>query len=92
MSSNFGGPHALNGRPELTPVVPTVDANEWIDHSEASKYTLVEDSRRMGQDLVLTLLWWKDEAQILSLRDDEEEQDRPELTGELTFGSRKRRR
>ena len=82
----------LSGNPSAPAEPTTVDADEWIDHSEASKYTLVEDSRRMGQDLILTLLWWKDEAQILSFRDDEEEEDRPELTGELTFGSRKRRR
>jgi hypothetical protein len=82
----------LGGNPSVPCEPTTVDADEWIDHSEASKYTVVEDSRRMGEDLVLTLLWWKDEAQILALRDDDEEEEEPGLTGQLTFGSRRRRR
>ena len=52
------------------PVGPlSVDADEWVDHPGASKYAVVEDSLVSG-GLVLTLLWWKDESQILDLDDD----------------------
>lgn len=44
-----------------------VCADGWIDHKDARRYGLVEDSRRVGPDLVLSLIWWKDESQLLDL-------------------------
>jgi hypothetical protein len=69
----------------------TVDADEWIDRADASKYALVEDSIRMGYGVVLTLLWWKNEAQLVHEDDDSEDALRP-LSGDLTFERRVRRR
>lgn len=48
-----------------------VDADNWIDHPDAGHYEIHEDSMRITKDLVLTLLWWKDEAQIVDLDEDD---------------------
>jgi hypothetical protein len=69
----------------------TVDADEWIDHAGASKYTLIEDSTRAG-NVVLSLLWWKDERQILDLDDDDQADPEGPLSGHLSFGARSSRR
>lgn len=50
-----------------------VDADEWISHPDAHRYCLHEDSVRVTEGLVLTLLWWRDERQILDLEDDDDE-------------------
>jgi hypothetical protein len=47
-----------------------VEADSWIDHRDAARYTVHEDSMRVTRDLILTLLWWKDESQILDLDED----------------------
>ena len=48
-----------------------VCADGWIDHPESGRYEIREDSLRIpipdGPDLVLSLLWWKDERQLLDL-------------------------
>ena len=44
-----------------------LDADAWIDHEDAADYVVKEHSRRITSDLVLTLLWWKDQSQIKSL-------------------------
>lgn len=50
---------------EIAPVgLLEVDADRWIDHPEASRYSLREDSVRLGQGQVLTLLWWDEEGQL----------------------------
>ncbi len=74
--------------PEPGPTV--VDADEWIDKADAARYSLLEDSVRAGEGMVLTLLWWKDEAQILNAEGDNDEAESG-LTGVLTFGHRGRR-
>jgi hypothetical protein len=50
----------------------TVDADDWIDHVGASDYVLTEDSVSAGNGMVLTLLWWKDEKQILDCDDEDD--------------------
>lgn len=80
-----------SGALSRAPGPETVDADEWIDLPNASEYTLVEDSVFGGPGLVLALLWWKDEAQLLAIKDDDEE-GAEELSGHLTFGRRSRRR
>lgn len=44
-----------------------VDADEWIDRDDADEYVVREHSRKIGSDRVLTLLWWRDQRQILAL-------------------------
>lgn len=49
----------------------TVDADDWIDHVTARDYVVQESSMRVTGDVVLSLLWWKDEGQILALEDED---------------------
>lgn len=48
-----------------------VCADGWVDHPDAGRFSIVEDSVRIGTDLILSLVWWKNEAQLLELEDDE---------------------
>ncbi len=50
-----------------------VCAAGWIDHVDAGQYSIVEDCRRIGPGLILSLLWWEDERQLLDLAEDSEE-------------------
>lgn len=49
-----------------------IRSDEWFDHPKASRYSVREDSIRAGRG-VLTLLWWKDERQLIDLEEDDEE-------------------
>ena len=51
-----------------------VDADAWIDHPDAGDYVVKEDSVKITNDLVLTLLWWKNESQLRDLTRDEDEE------------------
>ena len=73
----------------IEPGPTLVDADEWLDRAGAAQYSLVEDSVRAGAGTVLTLLWWKNEAQILDADGGEDDVDRG-LTGRLTFGRPRR--
>ena len=42
-----------------------IDADIWIDHPGSEDYVIVEDSLRGPDDTILTLLWWRDEKQII---------------------------
>jgi len=44
-----------------------VGADEWVSHPSSSRYWLHEDSRLFSDGLVLTLLWWRDESQIIDI-------------------------
>ena len=48
-------------------------ADSWIDYGDAGRYGLIEDSIRIGKQSVLTLLWWKDERQLLDLAEEDED-------------------
>lgn len=52
-----------------------VAADAWFEHRDAGRYAIREDSMRIAGDLVLTLLWWKDESQLLDLEEEGEEAD-----------------
>lgn len=57
------------------PVGPMeVAADLWIDHPAAARYVVVEDSR-VVREFVLTLLWWKDQDQLMQLLAAEEDTD-----------------
>lgn len=47
-----------------------VDADNWIDHPDANGYEIVENSILIAKEMVLTMLWWKCERQILDLDED----------------------
>lgn len=49
-----------------------IDADEWISHEDSHRYMIVEDSLRIRDGYVLSLLWWKDEQQLLDLLDSED--------------------
>lgn len=51
-----------------------VDADTWIDHRDAGDYIVKEDSVKITPDLVLTLLWWKNESQLRNLSDDSDDE------------------
>lgn len=42
-------------------------ASDWINHPRARYYSIHEDSVKINDNLVLSLLWWKDERQLLDL-------------------------
>jgi len=50
-----------------------VCADGWISHVDATQYAVREDSIFVTGDLVLTLLWWKDERQLSDLEGEDEE-------------------
>ncbi len=57
----------LNGQIVKSREPIEVYADSWITHSDSHKYRIVEDSLKVSGDLVVTLLWWKDERQLLNL-------------------------
>lgn len=50
-----------------------VCADGWFSHREAHRYAVREDSLFVTDDLVLSLLWWRDERQLVDLSEDEDE-------------------
>jgi hypothetical protein len=44
-----------------------VQADGWLAHPRSSWYELSEDSVRFTDGSILSLLWWKNEKQILDL-------------------------
>jgi len=53
------------GKDQQRPV--ETDANAWIEHRDAYRYTVFEDSIKVADDAVLTIVWWKDERQLIEL-------------------------
>ena len=45
----------------------TVDAYTWINYSSSEGYKIQEHSIKVADDEVLTMLWWKDEKQLIEL-------------------------
>ena len=52
-----------------------VAADGWFEHGDAHRYAIREDSIHITDDLVLSLLWWKDERQLLDLGDEDDEDE-----------------
>lgn len=59
----------LFDEPGYLEAMEEVDADAWIDHENAADYVVVESSVKVTADLVLTVLWWKNQTQILELED-----------------------
>jgi len=47
-----------------------VYSDQWF--SSVNRHSIHEDSRQIGDDLVLTLLWWKDERPLMEIEEEEE--------------------
>ena len=47
-----------------------VDADAWINHENAADYVLVESSVKVTSELVVSILWWKDQSQLEDLDSD----------------------
>lgn len=52
-----------------------VHARDWVRPCASDRYGIMEDSLRTSSGLVLSLLWWKDQAQIIDLEESEEESE-----------------
>jgi Zn-dependent peptidase ImmA (M78 family) len=50
-----------------------VDADCWIDHKHAGQFVIHEEAIDVAKGVVLSLLWWKDSAQITKAMDDEDD-------------------
>lgn len=56
----------LSGRsPETNPT--DIQSSDWFTHPRSRHYSIMEDSVRIFDDTVLSLLWWKNEQQLLDL-------------------------
>lgn len=49
-----------------------IQADGWIDHPRSKWYEIIEHSIRISSNGILSLLWWKDERQLLDLGDNDE--------------------
>lgn len=47
-------------------------SDEWFDVPKAERYYLRESCFKTAVDSIVALLWWKDEAQIIDLQEEEE--------------------
>ena len=52
-----------------------VCADGWFGHHAAHRYAIWEDTVRITEEYVLSLLWWKDEQELLDLDEDEEDHE-----------------
>lgn len=49
-----------------------IEANAWFDLPNAYEYEVVEDIVQVGRNVTLTLLWWRDESQIVDFDSESE--------------------
>ncbi len=47
-----------------------VQASDWFTHPRSKFYGVIEDSVRIVEGTVLSLLWWKNEQQLIDLAED----------------------
>lgn len=52
-----------------------VYADNWINRPDAHRYEIREHSIKIINNFVLTLLWWKNESQLIDLDEDDFEED-----------------
>jgi hypothetical protein len=58
--------------PSLSDDSDEIRADHWFSADSSEKYYIHESCFRAGPDSVVTLLWWKDEQQIMDLNEAEE--------------------
>lgn len=49
-----------------------IQASDWFTHPRSHYYSIHEDSVKIWDDLVLSILWWKNEKQLLDLDEEED--------------------
>ncbi len=54
-----------------TPSPSEVAASAWFQTEGADRHVVHEDSRLISNENALTLLWWQDESQLLTLESEE---------------------
>ncbi len=59
--------HELLSNDSLTQASEEIDADAWIDHENSADHVLVESSVKVTSELVVSVLWWKDQSQITDL-------------------------
>jgi hypothetical protein len=64
----------LSGK-TTSPGPTDVAADAWFGHRDARRYAIREDSVWIAGDLVLTILWWKNESQLLDLEGEEDDDE-----------------
>jgi Zn-dependent peptidase ImmA (M78 family) len=47
-----------------------VNSSLWIQHMTSYKYSIIEQSIKTTDDLIIVMLWWKDESQLIELKND----------------------
>ncbi len=63
-----------------------VRCDHWINHPLADRYWIKEDSLRLKEGSVLSLLWWEDEKQLLDLDEYEERVSSGRSDGRTNWG------
>jgi|SRR5579864_2914872 len=58
----------LHGKPGAGPT--PIQADGWLSHPRSKWYEVIEHSIKISPNIVLTLLWWKNEKQLLDLDHD----------------------
>lgn len=43
----------------------TIDADDWVSHTNDEDYVVIEDSVRIGRGFVISLIWWRDETPLI---------------------------
>ncbi len=67
--NTVAGELSRGGNTSLGP--QTVQADAWLTHPRSEWYELIEDSVKFRDGSILSLLWWKNEKQIVDLMDDD---------------------
>ena len=57
----------LLSRSDLKRNPTEVEASDWFTHPRSKYYNIIEDSIRIFEGTVLSLLWWKNEQQLIDL-------------------------
>jgi Zn-dependent peptidase ImmA (M78 family) len=57
------------------PLPARVSADAWVNHRDAWQFNVREDSIITGPGMVLSLVWWQEEKQILDINEENEERD-----------------
>ena len=57
----------FGGKPQARP--QEIDADEWVNHRDADRYTVTEDCVKTTDNCVMTLVWWKNQQQLVDLEE-----------------------